>query len=295
MNEISDSRLINPQSEIKNSSVMLPCLSNLCTLHASLESDVEDYAAGHCSAMELWLGKAETWLATHSVRELKELFARHEMQTPVAAFQGGLLISQGPARQEHWNHFRRRLELLRELGVAVLVVACDIVGPLGQADLDRATASLAEAAELASQAGVRLALEFQSQATFGNNLQTAAALVADVSSPALGLCFDAFHYYAGPSKEEDLGYLTTENLFHVQLCDLVGTPRELASDGDRILPGDGDFRLEPIVDRLRAIGYAGPVSIELMNPQIWQIPPRQFGEIGITALRKVLGLASMGS
>jgi sugar phosphate isomerase/epimerase len=125
-------------------------------------------------------------------------------------------------------------------------------------------------------------------------LQTAVALVADVGSPHLGLCLDAFHYYAGPSKAEDLAYLTPDNLFHVQLCDLAGVPRELATDADRVLPGEGDFQLEPIVERLRAIGYAGYVSVELMNPQIWRIPPLQFGEVAMTALRKVLGQASMG-
>jgi hypothetical protein len=31
----------------------------------------------------------------------------------------------------------------------------------------------------------------------------------------------------------------------------------------------------------------------LMNPQLWQVPPRQFGEIALTALRKLLGQASM--
>ncbi len=87
--------------------------------------------------------------------------------------------------------------------------------------------------------------------------------------------------------------MTAENLFHVQLCDLAGVPRELATDADRVLPGDGDFQIGPIVERLRQIGYAGSVSIELMNSQIWQIPPRQFGEVAITALRRVLGLASM--
>jgi len=140
---------------------------------------------------------------------------------------------------------------------------------------------------------LRLALEFQAKATFGNNLQTAAALVADVGSPHLGLCLDWFQYYTSPSKEEDLGYLTAENLFHVQVCDLVGTPRELASDGDRVLPGDGDFQFEPLLQRLKAIDYRGAVSIETMNPHLWQVPPRQFGEIAITALRKLLGLASM--
>ena len=68
---------------------------------------------------------------------------------------------------------------------------------------------------------------------------------------------------------------------------------ELAADSDRILPGDGDFFLSAIVEHLRRIGYPGYVSLELMNPLLWQIPPRQFGEIAITALRKNLGLASM--
>jgi len=272
---------------------MLPTISNLCTLHAPLEQDVEDYAAGHCNSMELWLGKVEGWLESHAIAELKDLLTKHEMQTPVASFQGGLLTSQGDARKEHWDHFERRLALLKELGVGTLVIAGDIHGPLSQTDLDRVTASLTSAAQKAGAAGVRLAFEFQASATFANNLQTAAAVVAEVGSSHLGLCLDLFHFYVGPSKEEDLGYLTVDNLFHVQLCDLVGTPRELASDGDRVLPGDGDFQFEPLLNHLRAIGYRGPVSIETMNPQLWQIPPRQFGEIAITALRKLLGQASM--
>ncbi|MCE9608010.1 MAG: sugar phosphate isomerase/epimerase [Planctomycetia bacterium] len=273
---------------------MLPCISQICTLHASLEKDIEDYAAGHCPAVELWLGKVEGWLETRSVADLKALLAEHSILAPVASFQGGLLNSQGDARREHWAHFERRLALLAELGVGTLVVAGDIHGPLTQTDLDRVQVSLTQAAQSAGRAGMRVALEFQASATFGNNLQTAAALVGEVGSPHLGICLDAFHYYAGPSKAEDLAYLTPDNLFHVQFCDLVGTPRELASDGDRILPGDGDFQLQPIVDHLKAIDYRGAVSVETMNPQIWEIPPRQFGEIAVTALRKVLGLASMG-
>ena len=140
---------------------------------------------------------------------------------------------------------------------------------------------------------MRIALEFQARAAFGNNLQTAAALVAEVANPNLGLCLDAFHFHVGPSKSEDLHYLTQENLFLVQFCDLADVPREFATDADRILPGDGDIPLTSIVDYLVELDYRGYVSVELMNPRIWQIPPRQFGEIGMTALRKVLGHASM--
>ena len=272
---------------------MKPAISQVCSLHSPFEKDVEDYAAGACRAMEIWLGKLETYLAGHSLDDVRRLLEQNEMAAPAASFQGGLLVSQGEARREHWEHFSRRLAMLKTLGVETLVVAGDIVGPLEQQDLDRVQASLTQAAVRAGEQGLRLALEFQASATFGNNLQTAAALVAETGSPHLGICLDAFHYYTGPSKPEDLGYLTPQNLFHVQLSDLAGTPRELAADADRILPGDGDIPLAPILDALRAIDYQGYVSLELMNPQIWRVSARQLGEVGMTALRKLLGQASM--
>jgi 4-hydroxyphenylpyruvate dioxygenase len=273
---------------------MKPALAQVCSLNSPFEKDIEDFAAGACGSIEVWFGKLETYLERHTVDDVRQLCRQHRVTLPVASFQGGLLTSQGEFRKEHWDSFARRLELCREVGIGVLVVAGDIAGPLGQQDIQRIEVSLRQVAAQAGQQGIRVALEFQGRAAFANNLQTAAALVAQIASPSLGLCLDLFHYYVGPSKHEDLGYLSNETLFHVQLCDLAGPARELATDADRILPGDGDFWLEPIVDRLRAIDYQGHVSVELMNPQIWQVPARQFSEIAMTALRKVLGQASMG-
>jgi len=272
---------------------MRTALAHVSSLPSPLAVDIADYAAGQCRAIEVWLTKLEEYLASHSRDELRDLLAQHEVQLPVASYQGGLLTSQGDARRLAWDLFACRLELCGQLGIATLVVACDIGRPCGVQDIQRAQVSLAEGARMAADQGVRLALEFQAGAAFGNNLQTAAILVGEIGHPALGLCLDAFHYQVGPSKPEDLGYLTTKNLFHVQLCDLADVPRELATDSQRILPGDGDIPLETLVARLRELAYDGYVSVELLNPQLWRVPARQFGEIAMTALRKVLGIASM--
>lgn len=269
-------------------------LAQVGSLNSAFSDDVSEYAAGHCGALEIWLTKLEQYLRTHELADVRRLLAEHGMAAPVAAQQGGLLATQGDARREAWALFERRLAILRELGTNTVVVSCDIPAPLDQATLDRSCASLAQVAATASRYEVRVALEFQARSAFGNNLRTAAALVADVGSRYLGICLDAFHYYCGPSKAEDLMLLDRDNLFHVQLCDLADIPREFAADSHRILPGEGDLDLEPILARLREIDYPGCVSIELMNPVIWQIAPRQFGEIAITALRKLLGQASMG-
>src|SRR5262249_4810429 len=125
--------------------------------------------------------------------------------------------------------------------------------------------------------------------TFCASLDTAVALVRHCASPHVGVNLDLFHYYTGPSKFEDLALLTPANLAFVQVADVAGVPRELASDADRVLPGEGDFQLGPIIDRLRAVGYAGYVSLELFNPTLWQTKATQVLEVGMMALRRLLG------
>src|SRR5262249_5280823 len=104
---------------------MIPALSQVCTLHSPFEKDIEDYAAGQCRAVEVWLTKLETYLQSHSFDDVRRVLESNEPTLPVASFQGGLLISKGDARREHWQHFAKRLELCRELQIKTLVVAGD--------------------------------------------------------------------------------------------------------------------------------------------------------------------------
>ena len=170
----------------------------------------------------------------------------------------------------------------------VLVVSADFTRDPSPEDYGRASASLAEAGELARGFGVRIALEFQKTAHFCASLDTTLALIAQCGSENVGVCLDVFHYYTGPSKFEDLAYLSPENLAWVQLCDLSGVPRELAGDADRIFPGEGDFQLPPILDHLRRIGYDGYVSLELLHPQLWNIPADRVADLGYQAMLRVL-------
>jgi 2-keto-myo-inositol isomerase len=273
---------------------MRPAVATVCSLETALPTILEDYAAGHCDAVDLWLGHAESALESRDASQLNDLFLSAGITPVAASFQGGLLTSQGEARREHWGLFERRLPLLAQLGIPVLVVAGDAFGPLTPQDLSRLSISLSEAGKRAADVGVRLALEFDARASFPNNLQSALALIEDVGHQSVGLCLDWFHYTVGPSKANDLWLLSPETIFHVQLSDIADVPREMATDSDRILPAEGSSPPDPLLQRLREIGYAGSVAVETHNPQLWRVPPRQFGEIAMTALRKLLGDASMG-
>jgi sugar phosphate isomerase/epimerase len=268
---------------------MKPCISQATTMSTPLEEELPALARGGWSAVEFWLTKLETFLETHTTDNLVELLDIHGLVPAAAAGQGGLLLSRGSDRELHWNHFRSRLALLESLNVPVVIVAADRGRePCGD-DYLRGAEALGEAAELAARHRIRIALEFQKSSAFCASLDTAAALVAQCGSAHAGVCLDLFHYYTGPSKFEDLGYLTRANLAWVQISDLSGIPRELAGDRDRILPGDGDLPIGQVIEHIGRLGYDGGVSLELLNPQLWQVPIIQLADLGRQAVCRALG------
>ncbi|MFL5339868.1 MAG: sugar phosphate isomerase/epimerase family protein [Gemmataceae bacterium] len=267
---------------------MTPCISETTTLSASFAEDVDAYAAAGWPAMEVWLTKLETHLQTHSAADTRKLLEDKRIIPAAASYQGGLLLSQGDARRTHFDQLKRRLDVCQQVGIRTLLLVADFTRAFERTDLERAVVSLKQAGQWAAGFDVRLALEFRGADTFCGSLDTALQLAAACGEPNVGVNLDVFHFYKGPSKFEDLDLLTRDNLAFVQLSDVSGVPRELMADADRVLPGDGDFRLRPILDRLREIGYAGCISLELMNPVLWQMKPSQVAELGLSAVQRLL-------
>src|SRR5215831_13198022 len=214
---------------------MKPCISQATTLPSPFAEDVESYARGGVTGLEVWLTKLEQHLEKNSPADTKKLLTDSGLSLAAAAYQGGLLLSQGEQRKAHFDHFRRRLDLCHFFGIPTLLIAPDFTATVDDTALERAVVSLAQAGQWASGAGVRLALEFRGGDRFCASLPTALALAAGCGEPNVGVNLDVFHYYTGPSKLEDLALLTPQTLAHVQVSDLSGVPRELATDAQRIL------------------------------------------------------------
>ena len=267
---------------------MIPCIAQATTLSASFADDVANYPAGGCTAIEVWLTKFEKHLQDVSADDTRKALADRGVNLIAAAYQGGLLLSQGEQRKAHFDHFKRRLDLCQQFGISTLLLVADFAQSPDADALGRAVVSLAQAAQWAAGFGVRVALEFRGADAFCSCLDTALTLVEQCREPNAGVCLDSFHYYKGPSKPEDLDRLTGANLFHVQVSDVAGVPRELMTDSDRVMPGDGDFRLDPLVRRLKDISYTGAVSLELLNPVLWQLKATQVIELGMAALARLL-------
>jgi 2-keto-myo-inositol isomerase len=267
---------------------MKPCISQATTMAAPFAEDVAAIAGAGCPAVEVWLTKLEQHLETATPEDTRRLLEDKQVTLAAASYQGGLLLSQGDARRVHFDHFKRRLDLCQQFRMDTMLVVADFAQKVDATALQRAVVSFKQAAQWAAGFGVTLALEFRGSDTFCASLDTAVSLVDQCGEPNVGVCLDVFHYYKGPSKFDDLELLTKDNLAFVQVCDVAGVPRELMTDSDRVLPGDGEFRLSAIVAKLREIGYTGWVSLELMNPLLWQMKATQVADLGMAALNRLL-------
>ena len=167
-------------------------------------------------------------------------------------------------------------------------ICADFPARVDQQILQTAIAGLREAAQWAEAFNTKLSLEFRAQSSFANNLESANTFVTASGMENVGITLDTFHFHCGPSKLADLANINPKKLFFVQVCDISAVPKELATDSDRIFPGDGDIDITSIIKELKRIGYDGYVSMELLNPVISQSKPSQVTELGMGALGKIL-------
>ena len=89
---------------------MIPTLSQVCCLNSPFDRDLEDFAAGQCHSVEVWLTKLEEYLKSHTLSDVRFWQDKFGISLPVASFQGGLLASQGEARREAWDLFGVRFD-----------------------------------------------------------------------------------------------------------------------------------------------------------------------------------------
>src|SRR4029077_4783833 len=122
--------------------------------------------------------------------DTRQLLLDREMTLVAAAYQGGLLLSQGDQRKLHFEHSPRQLYLCQQFEIPTLLIVADFANAMDGTSLSRSIVSLKQAAQWASGFDVRLALEFHSKASFCTNLNTALGLITECRETNIGVNLD---------------------------------------------------------------------------------------------------------
>jgi 2-keto-myo-inositol isomerase len=172
------------------------------------------------------------------------------------------------------------------------VVAVPSFLPAGGLDLGhirmRTAVALRAMASAAGEFGVMLGFEFLGFPPCSvNTLAAARNILSELDDPRVGLVIDAFHFYAGASRVEDLEGLDKDQIFIVHLDDAEPGDRSRLTDAQRVLPGDGVIPLRPLLDGIARTGYRGGYSLELFRPEYWQWDTALLASRGIDSMRRL--------
>jgi 2-keto-myo-inositol isomerase len=246
------------------------------TMTSTLETDVEVSAAAGFKGLEVWAAKADTYLATHTVDELRDLFISNAVE-PLAINSIEFIGFRGndyPFVQKRCSELSKIAQSIGCPTIAVVPSPTTDRNILWPQVVEEYVAVLRDLGSIAAQYNIRLAFEFLG---FGwcsvRTPRGASEIVQKTDRENVGMIIDAAHFYAGGARLIELEHLDGKRIFAFHIDDLEDTPREAISDATRLFPGYGIVPLEKICAILRAIGYDGHCSVELFRPEYWQRDP----------------------
>ena len=158
----------------------------------------------------------------------------------------------------------------------------------GRGDLAQAAASIRAVGDIAARQGVRLALEFNSQAEQFNSLEPMRDVLARAGHPHCGLLLDSYHLQRSGGHPGMLGDLGPQEIVYVQYSDVPQGGLQPGQTTDRLPPGQGTVPFRRFFQVLLNMGYAGYVSYEAPNPLAWARNPADVAREALEASRAFL-------
>jgi len=192
----------------------------------------------------------------------------------------------GPERLREWNLKRagRFLDLAAEIGAPLLIVCANTRRDTVD-DPDRAAADLAALADLAAERGLRLGYEALATSAVVRSYVDAWRIVEKANRPNLGLVLGAVHSVAAGADFAALEAIDPARIFLVHLADAPSARMDvrLLARHFRLFPGQGDLPIADLFAKLKAMGYVGPLSMEIFNDQVRAMLPKTIASDGMRA------------
>jgi 4-hydroxyphenylpyruvate dioxygenase len=174
---------------------------------------------------------------------------------------------------------------MRRLGVWTMLV-CSNVSPAAIDDDALAAAQLHALGELAAPYGIRIAYEALAWGRHVSDYLHSWRIADAAQHPNVGLCLDSFHVLARGIDPIGIESIPGRRVFFVQLADAPRLPMHQLhwSRHHRCFPGQGDLDVVRFLGHVLAVGYDGPLSLEVFNDVFRQSDPLRMARDGMRSL-----------
>jgi sugar phosphate isomerase/epimerase len=246
-------------------------ISEFTTWPWSFEQDVEGYAQLGVEAIEV----CEFKLDRARIDEQLSSITRHNLViSSVQPSTRTLFPSQSQPEPrdvpERMSLFKRSMERFGAVAAGIPFVTNTGIPPNGniQEVLDTAAREYRAVADFATDLGARVALEPLNAAIMNVEsaiwtLQQGLHLVEAVDRPNFGICLDLWNVWQNADIADAIR-ACGDRTFVVQLSDWR-TPR---SYQDRLIVGEGEIPLPPLLRAIHESGYRGPYVVEIFSGDV---------------------------
>lgn len=250
-----------------------------CAQNSDLERDIALCEKAGFKLVEIDFAKARAYLKDHTLEDLTALLKKHHM----GCASINAIFAINFCSEDEWARVCADLDLACDLCAAsgadrVIALSNERVdlpqGVTPQQVFDDTVSALRRMAERSAPRGVKIA--FEPVGTMGiGDMATAWRVVQAADRPDIGIVIDDFNLYLWDvgADFDEIHKATVDKIFMVHINDAAKMPFALLDQNHRVMPGDGRIDVAYYMECVKATGYDGPVSIEILNSEIWAKGP----------------------
>jgi 2-keto-myo-inositol isomerase len=256
-----------------DTSGLIVCMHGITSSEFDFRTCMEGWAKAGIKAVEADLTKARDHEMTNGKGSARKLLDSLGL-TAYSSTNQLMLEESGDPRKAAIEDLKWKVAMAESLGATRLVIPSAANQPHTLADYEQVYANLHEAGEIAKPHNVALMVEFTRNSKLINNVRTSLDVVRSVNHPNIKFMLDLYHFWAGPSKFEDLDLINPGEIHHVHFADTPRQPPvEVAEQKDRAFPGEGIAPLQKILNKLVTLGYNRALSLELFDMTVRRTDP----------------------
>jgi 2-keto-myo-inositol isomerase len=201
------------------------------------------------------------------------------------------MVDDDARRARGLDEAKKRREQLAQIGATHL--AAPPAGDVKGVDLLKAAERYRALLEMSEPFGLIPAVEIWGSSPAIHRLGQAVLIALESGHPKACVLPDVFHLYKGGADPANVDLLNPLLLAGFHLNDYPAEPpRESIADKHRVYPGDGIAPLPQLLRSLQKIGYNGPLSIELFNPDYYRQDPVVVAQTALNKTRSVMKQAT---
>lgn len=222
-------------------------------------------------AMEPWISELDAHVkGGGSLKDLGKKLEDHKISVESAIGFAPWIVDDDAKRAKGVEQMKREMDMVAQLG-GKRIAAPPAGNDNPNLDLRKAAERYRVILEAGDQIGVVPEMEFWGPVKVVNTLADAAFIAIQSGHPKACILADIYHMYKGGSGHDSIKLLSGDAIHVIHTNDYpADPPRDQIKDEHRVYPGDGIAPLTTFFRTLKAIGYAGSLSVELFNKEYWK-------------------------